>query len=503
MITKNKFTSLAVAALALALASASFVAFATPARSVTKLEAEEVPSTENLDDDGYILLTESNVTSANPLKIGASYLLSELTTDSTAATMLGTSMSDYGTGTSASSAPAYFASAVTEGNTISNGFVTSVGASTALLTLGAAGNANNDYTFYVANWSAGAGYLTSDDFHCSVTVSSTATSYEITFSSEEAHIHTRDYYDYNYFIKHYRGSTQAATVPGCFATIYPGAVSGYTFPHLYEKYGVPMSLTVTGNAPVATLNETGYDPLASGSSLVISALYRDGRTQDVTSLCTIAKPDTSKIGTQNLAISYSYGGVSASASYACEVTNANAAGETPSEQAAATRDFIQQFKTCEGTNGVLDSEVQRCAKEYNAMDYENTSSTKAKAIFQTLSETVSDYDYSDASQYTSGSYTGGAATLTGVSIYDKLCAMVHEYNLHHSASQIYLYDTVYHDGYEDDGSGNGRMPAYAGLTETSQGTFASSSEWAWLFLPMGLLLAGGLYVFLRSRKQED
>ena len=94
---------------------------------------------------------------------------------------------------------------------------------------------------------------------------------------------------------------------------------------------------------------------------------------------------------------------------------------TPSEQANATRNFIQQFKTC--PSGISDAAVIRAAKEYNAMNLDTVSGTNGKAIFKTLSETVNDYDYSDASQYSNGSYIGGSASLSGVNIYDKLSTM--------------------------------------------------------------------------------
>jgi len=59
------------------------------------------------------------------------------------------------------------------------------------------------------------------------------------------------------------------------------------------------------------------------STLSVKAYYRDGRYQDVTANCVYAQPSTNALGTQSCALTYTYGGVTASASYTCDVSNVN------------------------------------------------------------------------------------------------------------------------------------------------------------------------------------
>ena len=178
---------------------------------------------------------------------------------------------------------------------------------------------------------------------------------------------------------------------------------------------------------------------------------------------------------------------------------------TPTEQADATRDFIQQYKTCPG--GVSDAVVERCALEYNAM---NTTITEggstSKAIFKTLTETVNDYDYTDASQYSSGTYTGGTASVSGVNIYDKLTTMVKWYNQNHS-TKIYLYDDSYYAA-TDNGGNNGYLPVFmdqAGHVVSPSANVSATSMTLIIVAASGvvtLLTIAGIYLYSKKKKNH-
>jgi hypothetical protein len=175
---------------------------------------------------------------------------------------------------------------------------------------------------------------------------------------------------------------------------------------------------------------------------------------------------------------------------------------TPSEQANATRNFIQQFKTC--PSGISDAAVIRAAKEYNAMNLDTVSGTNGKAIFKTLSETVNDYDYSDASQYSNGSYIGGSASLSGVNIYDKLSTMVKWYNKNHD-TKIYLYDTTTYNA-TDNGGTDGYLPVF---TDAAGHIVTPSSGESSFSLTLIIVAASGLLtllsiagVYLYSKKKR-
>lgn len=175
----------------------------------------------------------------------------------------------------------------------------------------------------------------------------------------------------------------------------------------------------------------------------------------------------------------------------------------PTEQADATRDFVQQYKTC--PSGVADADVERCALEYNAMSADATvGGIAAKAIFKTLSETVNDYDFADSSQYSSGVYTGGTASLTNVNIYEKLAVMVRWHNKNHT-TKIYLYDDAYY-GATDNGGTNGYLPAFidqAGRVIDSTATQTSTSTTLIVVAASGALtLLAIAAIFLIGKKKK-
>jgi hypothetical protein len=194
--------------------------------------------------------------------------------------------------------------------------------------------------------------------------------------------------------------------------------------------------------------------------------------------------------------------------YDFEITTAGGTASyfTPTEQAHATRDFIQQYKTCPG--GVSDETVQRCAIEYNAMSLDSTiGGTDAKALFKALTETVNDYDYSDASQYSGGTYNGGTASISGVNIYDKLSTMVKWYNKNH-ATKIYLYDTETYN-LTDNGGTNGYLPVFtdaAGHIVTPTSSESSLSLTLIIVAASGaftLLAIAGIYLISKKKKHQQ
>ena len=193
--------------------------------------------------------------------------------------------------------------------------------------------------------------------------------------------------------------------------------------------------------------------------------------------------------------------------YDFEITTAGGTASyfTPTEQANATRDYIQQYKTCPG--GVSDAVVERCALEYNAMSADTTiGGTAAKAIFKTLAETVNDYDYTDASQYSSGTYTGGTASVSGVNIYDKLTTMVKWYNKNHT-TKIYLYDDSYY-GATDNGGTNGYLPVFmdqAGHVVNPSSASSATSMTLIIVAASGvvtLLTIAGIYLYSKKKKNH-
>jgi hypothetical protein len=177
---------------------------------------------------------------------------------------------------------------------------------------------------------------------------------------------------------------------------------------------------------------------------------------------------------------------------------------TVNEQANATRDYIQQYKTCPG--GVSDAVVERCALEYNATSVDTKDGSSAKAVFKTLSETVKDYDYSDASQYSNGTYTGGTASLSGINIYDKLTTMVKWYNQNHS-TKIYLYDDSYYAA-TDNGGNNGYLPVFidqAGRVVSPSANVSATSMTLIIVAASGvvtLLTIAGIYLYSKKKKNR-
>jgi hypothetical protein len=156
---------------------------------------------------------------------------------------------------------------------------------------------------------------------------------------------------------------------------------------------------------------------------------------------------------------------------------------------------------------VSDAVVERCALEYNAMSADTTiGGTAAKAIFKTLAETVNDYDYTDASQYSSGTYTGGTASLSGINIYDKLTTMVKWYNKNHT-TKIYLYDDSYY-GATDNGGTNGYLPVFmdqAGHVVNPSSASSATSMTLIIVAASGvvtLLTIAGIYLYSKKKKNR-
>src|SRR5574344_1532229 len=175
---------------------------------------------------------------------------------------------------------------------------------------------------------------------------------------------------------------------------------------------------------------------------------------------------------------------------------------TVAEQANATRNYIQRYKTC--PSGVSDAVVERCATEYNAMSVDTLEGTSAKAIFKTLSETMADYDYTDASQYHNSSYQGGSASVNGVNIYAKLATMVRYYNQNHS-TKIYLYDDSYY-AKTDNGGSNGYLPLnvdQAGHIVSPSSEATTTSMTLIIVASSGmltLLLVAGIFLVSKKKK---
>lgn len=76
------------------------------------------------------------------------------------------------------------------------------------------------------------------------------------------------------------------------------------------------SITISGGTP--TIKYAEIYPLGN---IVVTAHYDDLTTSDVTSLATVATPNTTKLGNQNLVVQYSENSVTKFASYDVKVTN--------------------------------------------------------------------------------------------------------------------------------------------------------------------------------------
>lgn len=177
---------------------------------------------------------------------------------------------------------------------------------------------------------------------------------------------------------------------------------------------------------------------------------------------------------------------------------------TPSEQATALRNYVQLYKTCSG--GVSDATVARLATEYNALNIDQVGGSTAKSLYKNLTETVNDYDYTDANQYASGTYVGGNPSVANVNAFSKLATMVRSYNKNHS-TKIYLYDTSYY-GATDNGGTNGYLPVFVdgnGKVLRPDETGSSLSLTLIIVAVSGgvtLLGIAGLYFFSKAKNKR-
>ncbi|OPZ37038.1 MAG: hypothetical protein BWY98_00247 [Tenericutes bacterium ADurb.BinA155] len=251
------------------------------------------------------------------------------------------------------------------------------------------------------------------------------------------------------------------------------------------------SIAINDSLSTLTFASSQYQPS-------ILAHYNVGADGDITSAATYnSRVYRNILGAQTLSVSYQ--GKSASKSYDVTNVGADASAFSASEQAAATRDYLQKYKTC--PSGVSDATVLRLAKEYNAMI------ASAKPLFAALSETVNDYDYNSPNQYSSGTYTGGSPSVAGVSIYTKLLTMVQWYNKNHSSAPIYLYSDAYYAGTDGNGSGTKLMPVF--INAAGQIVSASQGESA-LSLTLIIVASSGLFtllaiggIYLTSKKRRS
>lgn len=392
----------------------------------TLAAGEAVPTTENIDTE-YYLLSSTTVTSDHPLVVGGKYLIGAF--DS--ATLGYLFMQN------TKSLSSYMNAAT---GTVNGNLMTVPTTSTLKITLGGSAGA---YTWYADNpATAGQNYfqVSTSTIGLATVLTNVYDPIAITMSAATADIRFAS--TPNKMVGYLKAGTYKLFVNA------PPAQIGLVTPTMFEKYGYPMYLSVVGSAN-AIYGSTGFT--LAGAGISVRAYYRDGRYRDVTSTCTYTAPNTGILGAKSYPISYTYRGVTASSSYSIDVTNVGSSALTTftaANQAAATRDYTQQYKTCPG--GTTDPVVLRLAKEYNAMSV-NAGGSNAKTLFKSLVETVNDYDFGQSSQYSNKSYPGGAPSVANVNIYVKLLVMVQWYNANHTA-KIYLYDTVSYGGTDSGGS---------------------------------------------------
>jgi hypothetical protein len=140
---------------------------------------------------------------------------------------------------------------------------------------------------------------------------------------------------------------------------------------------------------------------------------------------------------------------------------------TPTEQAEATKTYIEQFNTCPGS--VSDAAVIRSALEYNAMNVDVVDGTTAKAIFATLTLTAD----------------------PNCTILNKLQTMVKWYNKNHDV-KIYLYDTTTYTRTDNSGT-NGYLPLF---TDGAGHIVNPSSSASSLSLTLIIVAASGVLTLL-------
>jgi len=259
--------------------------------------ANAVPTSEDVASE-YILCDATNVTSAQPIQLGASYLLAASSATGTVPFMKNTI-----------TGRVYMASSTLSVST--NHFVVP-STDTGLLRFSGDEGA---YSLQLTNFSSTSNYFygRNGSFYPYYKTAAEAPTFSLAFSGAQARL-VASLSSSGYFVKYYASSSRFMTA---------SSTSGYAFPSLYEKYGIPLSLSVSGNASPAVFGDFNYSPIAAGSTLSVKAYYRDGRYQDVTANCVYAQPSTNALGTQSCALTYTYGGVTASASYTCDVSNVN------------------------------------------------------------------------------------------------------------------------------------------------------------------------------------
>lgn len=164
-----------------------------------------------------------------------------------------------------------------------------------------------------------------------------------------------------------------------------------------------------------------------------------------------------------------------------------------SDQAKATRDYIQQYVSCASgwteTNGVNSrTGVAGLAGEYNGLN------NATKDALAALSATVADFDNHDSAQYSDGKYVeGGVANVNNVNILEKLKMIVSQYNSTLKTGETKLTLAI------PDGDYTG-VPAM--FIETLAGNESLSIGLA-IFLTCSLALGSGLcLVTLKKRKRD-
>jgi hypothetical protein len=295
-------TAMSACAFSLAFASAYILLGQDHSAPLTlAASAEVVPASEDVDNE-YIQITSTNVTAANPLVIGGTYLLG-----TSSGVMAKNSFYENDDG---SVLTTYLYSVQA---TKSSATVVTPTTDTASFILGGTSSA---YTFQITNYAD----------------AESGSSYYLTAGSKASLLYST-YDSYSSRNGHY---TYTITLTGSNAIIAPiGASSGYvarysqnsdyfqlsntskkmTYPSLWEKYGTPMSLSVSG------MGSATFGGSVSGVS--VHAIYRDGRYRDVTSACTFT-PVSNTLGSQTYNVNYTHNGQSLTSTCTVDVTNVNA-----------------------------------------------------------------------------------------------------------------------------------------------------------------------------------
>lgn len=178
---------------------------------------------------------------------------------------------------------------------------------------------------------------------------------------------------------------------------------------------------------------------------------------------------------------------------------------TDADQSAATTNYIAQWKTCfSGWTSTEIDEIPHLAIEYNAMV------PAAKTLFMATSNTIADYNYGIGSSYdydqSTGEYTGSTTKNVSPTAYQKLYAIIAQYNGTLTGGETAI--TLYTTSQGTTTTGGDTTPAMLDAAGHIINPNSSQSSLSITLIVvastgvMTLLLIAGIYVFSRKKRKQ-